>query len=111
MGMFDWYLPERPLRSPQNPSVEFTELQGKDGPNGLFVWKEGIQAPIDQRVDQECAIEEEARRRKKLPDTFEIYDFDEDGVCHVFLGICENGVWTRTEFLRLERIGRTWNKR
>ena len=95
MGMFDYYVPRPSLPCPrcQAPLADF---QGKEGPRGLFVWLQGVAAPSDQRIDEECKIPPEKWRDFRLPERFEIYT--ECGGCKLWvsvIGICEDGVWAR----------------
>lgn len=96
--MFDWYLPHPDLSCPVCGESNL-EWQGKDGPQGMFVWEQGHAAPIDQVVDDECRISPERRAEKRLPARFEMYAKCR---CPTFLtavGVTENGVWTTTELL------------
>jgi hypothetical protein len=68
--------------------------QGKDGPNLLYVWRQGFQAPVDDASDPEYQATEEVRLAERLPEHFTIL-----GVCerdHVMRaeGKCTDGVWT-----------------
>ena len=95
MGMFDWYKPSVDFECPVC-GVVLKEWQGKDGPNGLFVWCEGERSPVDQPIDEDAKISEEARRAFKLPEEFEIYSYD----CqhHRVMAKCRSrdGVWSET---------------
>lgn len=98
MGMFGYYIPKPDVSCPACGASNL-EWQGKDGPRGLFVWQQGQAAPVDQKVDEECAISLEARAEYRLPSRFEIYT---DCDCPTFLtavGTTEAGAWTRTELL------------
>lgn len=72
------------------------EWQGKDGPNALFVWSEGEGAPVDQPIDEDAKISEEARRSFRLPEEFEIYSYDCER--HRVLAKCRttDGIWSET---------------
>ncbi len=69
MGMFDWYKPKERTCCPVCKEV-LEEWQGKDGDNALFVWQEGDVHPIDQKVDEDCAISKEDYVKFKLPRSF-----------------------------------------
>lgn len=96
MGMFDWYEPS-PLLSCSACGRTLEGWQGKQGPCGLFVWRQGTRSPIDQRVEGDLALDPEDRKSLALPDRFMIYTDCEcsettfDAIC-----ICEAGVWTST---------------
>jgi hypothetical protein len=94
--MFDWYRPIAEFKCPIC-ELRLQEWQGKDGPNALFVWQEGIMAPIGQLVDEEVALPLLQRARARLPERFEIYSYDCPRHQPIFAR-CEapDGVWTRT---------------
>ncbi len=75
MSMFDYY---RPAGKPRCPICLrlLGEWQGKDGPNGLFVWVEGARYPVDQAVEDDARIDRAAQDRLVLPQTFIIYSYD-----------------------------------
>jgi hypothetical protein len=82
----------RSLRSP-------LRWQGKDGPNALFVWRQGQAAPVDQRgVAPESKMDAEQRATYRLPTTFKLL-----GICerHDHLtdatGRCRGEVWSEME--------------
>ena len=93
--MYDIFIPSEPIKIPERDIV-INELQGKDGPNGLLVWKQGIATPIDQRVDEENRIKSEKRETFRLPDEFTIYDIVE-GEFFGFKCKCIDGVWQSIE--------------
>jgi hypothetical protein len=66
MGMYDTYEPQPPLDCPicGAPSLGW---QGKDGPCGLFLWRQGHRHPIDQPIDQDARIERDRYRQFTLP--------------------------------------------
>jgi hypothetical protein len=95
MGMFDTYLPSPSLSCPRC-GAPLCDLQGKDGPCGLFVWRQGVAAPADQPVDDECKLPVEKRDAFRLPERFEIYT--ECSECKLWVnatGVCEDGVWAQ----------------
>jgi hypothetical protein len=67
VGMFDWYEPVPSLSCPVC-GTPLCEWQGKDGPNLLFVWRQGCPAPVDWRVAPDLQAGEPDKWR--LPDTF-----------------------------------------
>src|SRR6185503_3776041 len=74
MGMFDYYQPQSVLACPVC-GKPLGEWQGKDGPCGLFVWRQGVAAPIDQIVSDDARLESEALARVRLPTSFSIYAY------------------------------------
>jgi len=64
----------------------------------MFVWAEGLGAPVDQLVDEECQVPVPERRRLVLPAQFVIYSYDcpdhkpVEAVCRAI-----DGVWLSTE--------------
>jgi hypothetical protein len=105
MGMFDWYKPRQNLECPICRFV-LDEWQGKDGPNGLFVWREGEISPVDQPIDEECKISQGERRDFRLPEEFVIYSYDCEQ--HRVLARCrtEDDVWTETLIVAVENVGK-----
>jgi hypothetical protein len=96
MGMFDWYEPAGEIRCPEC-GVVLTEWQGKEGPNGLFVWAQGRPTPIDQRVDDETKWSPEEMLRFRLPARFTIWSYD----CELHQPIeadcrAPDGIWNET---------------
>jgi hypothetical protein len=75
MSLFDHYRPSAELRCPACHRV-LREWQGKDGPNGMFVWEQGVRAPVDQAVDEELRLTPDALERVALPERFVIYSYD-----------------------------------
>ena len=98
MGMFDWYKPSGEIKCPVC-GIALKEWQGKDGPNALFVWSEGEELPVDQPIDEDAKIPEEARRKFRLPEEFEIYSYDCQS--HRVLAKCrtKDGIWSQTTIL------------
>lgn len=103
MGMYDCYEP-LPLRCPicDRPLEDW---QGKDGPCAIFVWREGVAAPIAQLVDEDCALSPEDRGTWRLPEEFTIYTGcpgHDDGFLFARCR-CENGIWVKTELLPVDQ--------
>ena len=98
MGMFDYYEPEAKLRCPACNKTLW-EWQGKDGRNGLLVWRQGIAAPVDQQAD-DANLDAEDREKLRLPETFEIHSYD-CGCPFPVEARCRSidGVWTETELI------------
>lgn len=101
MGMFDYYEPAGALQCPidRHPLVDW---QGKEGPCGLFLWREGIAAPSHERITEESRLSETQLQGIRLPPSFTIYSFD----CPVhspLIATCMtmNGVWSITTVHKL----------
>jgi hypothetical protein len=93
VGMFDYYEPDPPLTCLWcgEPVIE---CQGKDGPNALFVWRQGHRHPVRQAVDEDARIEASRYSDFVLPDRFSVSAFcTAHHVMHVDCG-CTEGVWT-----------------
>ena len=99
MGMFDWYQPTDDVKCPACGN-KLRTWQGKEGPRALFVWRQGLAAPIAQEVDADARLDDRARERFRLPSRFNIYSFDcpdhhpIDAEC-----ACVEDVWTTTRVL------------
>ncbi len=75
MGMFDYYEPRDTFFCPVCGAQQ-SEWQGKDGPRGLFVFREGAVGAVEQRVDEECRFSPEQMAAQRLPTEFFIYSCD-----------------------------------
>lgn len=73
-AQFDWYEPHGDATCPICGEVVGT-WQGKDGPNALFLWKEGRRHPVDQIADPDARISPDRYREFELPDAFTISGF------------------------------------
>lgn len=93
--MFDWYEPNPAIPCPtcrRQPDG----WQGKDGPNALFVWEQGVRHPVGQRVDDDAAFDPSRYSEFELPDSFRLYaTCAEHGELEAH-GWCEDGIWKRT---------------
>lgn len=70
--MFDEYVPVPPLHCPVCGSL-LDGWQGKEGPNGLMVWRQGVAAPIAQSFDNdEVELSPEQLAKFRLPKQFTI---------------------------------------
>ena len=96
MAMFDYYRPQPLVACPVCGEVP-AEWQGHDGPCGLFVWEQGVAAPIDQVVSTDARLEPSALAAMRLPRTFTIRArccssrFSIEAQC-----IAPHGVWVET---------------
>lgn len=103
MGMFDEFIPDPPLHCPAC-GCELDGWQGKDGPNALMIWRQGVAGPIDQAIDDEdVKLEPERLARFRLPDRFSIYTtccgsgFFIEADCTT-----SDNIWSRTELITAE---------
>lgn len=96
MSMFDWYRPSHTYDCPVC-HAPLRQWQGKDGPCALYVWQQGVAAPIDQACDEECRGSTEFMAATRLPDSFTIYS--DDCGRHFVAASCRSieGVWTETQ--------------
>ena len=99
MSMFDWYRPSHTYDCPVC-HTPLHQWQGKDGPCALYVWQQGVPAPIDQACEEECRGSAELMAATRLPDSFTIYS-DECGQ-HFVAASCRSieGVWIETQLER-----------
>ena len=93
MGMFDVYQPLPPPSCPWCGAGFRAAWQGKDGPNGLFVWRQGQRHPVDQQVDDEVKIDRERYVEFVLPAEFWISGECEQGHAVGATCRCVAGVW------------------
>jgi hypothetical protein len=96
MSLFDSYRPATQQRCPVCLRLVH-KWQGKDGPNGLFVWREGLLSPVEQNAAKEACLDQSTRERLRLPARFVIYSYD----CPDHQPIeadcrAPEGVWTET---------------
>jgi hypothetical protein len=99
MGLYDTYCPNISYKC-QNCASSIDGYQGKDGPNGLFLFKEGFDGAFDQTMDQEFKISKDKLAKIKLPNRFEIYTFcDKCNFMNSFVGTAVNGKWVSTNRL------------
>jgi hypothetical protein len=75
MGWFDYYQPRQRLTCPVCGSA-LHEWQGTEGPCALLVWREGLGAPNDQRVDVELRPVPWPNPTWRLPGMFSIFSYD-----------------------------------
>jgi hypothetical protein len=100
MGMFDVYEPDEDLRCQRCESL-LDDFQGKDGPCGLLVWRQGIGNPVGQAVAEDCRVPNEQLQDLRLPPTFQLYSYCLD--CNLRCtarGTCVDEIWTHTRQLR-----------
>ncbi len=69
MRIFDYYELELDRSCPRCERV-LSGRQVEDGENALFVWKQGVQQPIGQRVDKGVRLTVEQLARFRLPEVF-----------------------------------------
>jgi hypothetical protein len=102
MGLYDYYEPDPPIECPKCGG-RLSGWQGKGGHPDLFVWRQGIAAPVDQRVDADARASLERMATLGVPPVFWIYggkcscgyEFYDSG----FQIRCTapDGVWRKTE--------------
>ncbi|MCC7542819.1 MAG: transposase [Deltaproteobacteria bacterium] len=96
MGMFDWYEPAGVDECPLCRSL-LGGWQGKEGPCGLYVFRQGHRIPIEQRVDPGSRGLDSVMLASRLPEgTCEIYCECERGHDWSALATVRDGVWTDT---------------
>jgi len=92
VGLFDWYeLTE--ARSCALCGADLGEWQGTDGLCALFVWRQGHQHPVDQRVDAEVALSPGDRATATLPSEFVIHAYCSGGHRAWVACACRDEVW------------------
>ncbi|MDB5390476.1 MAG: hypothetical protein JWM11_6122 [Planctomycetaceae bacterium] len=103
MSMFDWYRPIGILECPVCHSP-LREWQGKDGPCALYIWQQGVAAPVDQACEKECQGSSSLMEASRLPPTFTIYS--DDCRRHFVAATCKSvdGTWQET-FVENEVFG------
>ena len=72
MGMFDWYQPKPPIPCPLC-GKKLKQWQGKNGPNLLLRWRQGIAVPSGGLVR---GLSKAEREEYGLPKEFEIRSYD-----------------------------------
>jgi len=72
MSLLDYYIPEEALHYP-HCGANLVDWQGKDGPCGLLVWRQGEAHSVDQRVDDKIKWPPEELQRFLLPERFVIF--------------------------------------
>ncbi|GAA5484393.1 hypothetical protein [Haloferula sargassicola] len=99
MGLFDWFEPDPPVRCLKCKTGTVHGWQEKHSEHGLFLWRQGIAAPVDQPIDEECKIEEEKRAARRLPQGDDLA---------IYYGDCDQCGTTFPYRLRLNFSGDTW---
>ena len=102
MGLFDYYEPDPPIECPKCGG-QLSGWQGKDVFPALFVWRQGIAAPVDQRVDPDIRALPERMATLRVSREFWIYGGEcKCGYCFDNSGFsvrctAPDGVWRTTE--------------
>lgn len=101
MGMFDYYEPQPPVQC-EHCGHTIEEWQGKDDPNGLFVWRQGYEAPIDQKVDEDWKLSPQDLAKQRLPLKFSMMPSDANcrDCPREDMGHLTDGVWLETDILK-----------
>src|SRR5687767_5242221 len=94
MGMFDEYQSDPELSCPicREP---WLECQGKDGPNALLVWRQGVRRALRQRADEPFVGSE--LDRFTLPTVFTFRCWCPNDHHSDYVGRAPAGVWDTTE--------------
>jgi len=101
MSLFDTYIPAEILHCPVC-NEKLSDWQGKDGPNGLFVWCENKKAPIAQNAADSNILDVD-RAKFTLPEKFELYSYDCNCKYPVLaIGMCTERTWNRTILITSE---------
>jgi len=72
MGLFDYYEPDPAIECPKCGG-RLSGWQGKDRHPALFVWRQGVTAPVDQRVDPDVRVLPEKLATFRVSPEFWIY--------------------------------------
>jgi hypothetical protein len=93
MGMFDWYEPTGAWTCLECGD-SLTGFQGKDGPNALLVWREGVsRMAVEQRIDEPFDVLD---HYGCLPHRFTFYAYCPNDHFQEFVGECVDGLWSRS---------------
>ncbi len=104
MSLFDYYNPAEEMPCPKC-GRNLQGWQGKDGPCGLFRWKQGHAQPIEQLADSDSNLPPEDLAEIRLPSRFVIYtmccggDFRIDAI-----GETVDGVWTTIRLMTVDDV-------
>lgn len=102
MSMFDYYEPDPALHCPVCNTL-LTEWQGKDGPNGYLVWRQGVAQPSVRAHEAPDRPDDAALATLRLPNAFRIYSpccsrqFLVEAICRA-----PQGTWISTELVTAE---------
>lgn len=111
MSLFDFYTPDPPLRCPAC-NAPLADWQGTGGPNGLFVWQQGVRPPTGQLLEGEGRLEDSARAALFLPNVFKIRTSCCSSRFFVeAIGRAPNGTWTSTELVTVDNAQRDKDER
>jgi hypothetical protein len=102
MGMYDYYEPDPPMECPKCGG-RLSGWQGKDIHSALLVWRQGVAAPVDQRVDPEVRALPERMATFRVSPVFWIYGgecdcgYKFDGSRFSVRCTAPDGVWRTVE--------------
>ncbi|ANM30283.1 hypothetical protein ABI59_12880 [Acidobacteria bacterium Mor1] len=111
MNRFDIYEPYPQLDCPACGKA-LDGWKGKDGPCGQFVWRQGVEAPIAQDVDEEFLLPAVQRERMRLPPSFSIHArccsdrFMVTATGYAETDYAGDNLWDRTELETAETLER-----
>lgn len=100
MGLYDAYEPSGDFTCAACGGP-ITDWQGKDGPNALLVWRQGVAAPLghERGVAPESRIDPMHLAELRLPPTFHFSGWcDQDHMTDA-VGRCRGDVWSETEIV------------
>lgn len=106
MSQFDYYLPDPALNCPAC-QAPLKDWKGSDGPNGYYVWQQGVRAPVEQRAEASGPLE-----AVHLPVAFRLHT-----TCcskHFFveaIGRAPTGTWNSTELITASNAQRDRDER
>jgi hypothetical protein len=104
MGLYDYYKPDPPIECPKCGG-QLSGWQGKDGHPALLVWKQGIDAPIDQHGDVSFRVPVERMTTFKVSKEFSIYGgeckcgYHFDSSRFTIRCAALDGIWQTTEIV------------
>jgi hypothetical protein len=67
MGFFDWFEPDPPVHCLKCKRGIARGWQEKHSDHGLFLWRQGVAAPVDQLVDDDLKLPTEELSGLRLP--------------------------------------------
>lgn len=72
MGLFDWFEPDPPVHCLKCKNGVVRGWQEKHSGHCLFLWRQGVAAPVDQLVDDELKVPKEELSEMRLPQDQEL---------------------------------------
>lgn len=81
MGFFDWFEPDPPVHCLKCKNGIVRGWQEKHSGHGLFLWRQGVAAPVDQLIDDEWKLPKEELSGMRLP---------QDQELSIYYGSCDS---------------------